>query len=96
MNPPCAEWLGYVAAGLTTSAFVPQVVHTFRTRDLSGISLGMYIVLNLGIALWLAYGLITDDKPLMVANAITLVLAGSILAMKVQERVGRFRSARAG
>ncbi|MBN8095904.1 SemiSWEET family transporter, partial [Vibrio vulnificus] len=56
---------------------------TFRTRDVSGISLGMYSVFTLGIALWLAYGIAIGDGPIIVANLVTLTLAGSILAMKV-------------
>ena len=51
------ELIGYLAACLTTCSFVPQALHTFRTRDVSGISLGMYSVFTVGVALWLAYGL---------------------------------------
>lgn len=51
-----AETIGYIAATLTTASFVPQAWHTFRTKDVRGISLGMYSVFTVGIALWLAYG----------------------------------------
>ncbi|HUG24888.1 SemiSWEET transporter [Piscinibacter sp.] len=77
------DWLGYAAATLTTSAFIPQVWHTFRTRDVSGISLGMYSVLTLGIVLWLAYGAVLGAWPVIIANIVTLVFALSILAMKI-------------
>ena len=77
------ELIGYLAACLTTSSFVPQALHTFRTRDVSGISLGMYSVFTVGVALWLAYGLALAAWPIVVANAITLALAGTILGMKV-------------
>jgi MtN3 and saliva related transmembrane protein len=78
-----ADWLGTLAATLTTTAFVPQAWLTFRTRDVSGISLGMYACFTSGIALWLAYGLMLDAWPIIVANAVSLVLAASILVMKV-------------
>ena len=75
--------VGSTAAFLTTVSFVPQVWQTFRTRDVSGISLGMYSVFTVGIALWLAYGLMLQAWPIMIANAITLLLALSILMMKL-------------
>ena len=80
---PLSELIGYLAAALTTCSFVPQALHTFRTRDVSGISLGMYSVFTVGIALWLVYGLALAAWPIVVANAITLVLAGTILGMKL-------------
>ena len=78
-----SDLIGYLAAALTTCSFVPQALHTFRTRDVSGISLGMYSVFTVGIALWLLYGLPLSAWPIVVANAITLVLAGTILGMKL-------------
>ena len=78
-----SDLIGYLAAALTTCSFVPQALHTFRTRDVSGISLGMYSVFTVGIALWLVYGLALSAWPIVVANAITLLLAGSILGMKL-------------
>ena len=78
------DLIGYLAAVLTTCSFVPQALHTFRTRDVRGISLGMYSVFTVGIALWLVYGLALGAWPIVVANAITLVLAGAILAMKLR------------
>jgi MtN3 and saliva related transmembrane protein len=81
---PWAELAGYAAAILTTISFVPQAWHTFRTRDVSGISLGMYSVFTVGVALWLVYGLLLGAWPVVVANAVTLALAVAILAMKVR------------
>jgi len=78
------EWVGYAAAVLTTLSFVPQVWHTWRTRDVGGISLGMYTVFAAGVFLWLLYGLMLDAWPIVVANAITLALAVAILAMKLK------------
>jgi len=81
------EWIGYAAASLTTASFVPQAWLTFKTRDVSGISLGMYSAFTLGIALWLAYGLMIQAWPVVIANVITLALAASILLMRL--RFGR-------
>lgn len=80
------ELIGYAAAILTTLSFVPQAVLTLRTRDVSGISLGMYSCFTLGIALWLAYGLSLGQWPLIIANAITLALASTILLTKLRYR----------
>ena len=80
------ELLGYLAAVLTTISFVPQVWQTYRTRDVSGISLGMYIVFAAGVFLWGVYGLVLGAWPIVVANAVTLALALAILAMKVRWR----------
>jgi MtN3 and saliva related transmembrane protein len=85
------DWVGYLAAFLTTCSFVPQAWHTFRTRDVAGISLGMYTVFATGVALWLAYGVLLGAWPLVLANAVTLSLALMILAMKL--RFGRRASA---
>ena len=75
--------IGTLAACLTTASFVPQVWLSFRTRDVSGVSLSMYSVFTLGVALWLVYGLLLGAWPIVVANAITLVLALAILGMKL-------------
>jgi MtN3 and saliva related transmembrane protein len=78
------EWVGYAAAFLTTCSFVPQAWLTFRTRDVRGVSLGMYTVFTLGVALWLVYGLMLAAWPIVIANGITLALAGGILLMKIR------------
>ena len=76
--------IGSVAAVLTTASFIPQAWHSFKTRDVSGISLSMYSVFTLGVALWLLYGVLLQSWPLMIANSITLVLAAAILGMKLR------------
>jgi MtN3 and saliva related transmembrane protein len=81
-----SELVGYLAASLTTASFVPQAWLTFRTKDVSGISLGMYSVFTVGVALWLVYGLLAGAWPVVVANAVTLSLAIAILAMKLRYR----------
>ncbi|HOB67012.1 MULTISPECIES: SemiSWEET transporter [unclassified Ottowia] len=79
--------LGLVATGFTTSSFVPQVWRTWRTRDVSGISLPTYVIITIGLALWLLYGWLRGDMPLVVANAVMVVLTGAITVMKL--RFGR-------
>jgi MtN3 and saliva related transmembrane protein len=83
-TPLAAELVGSLAALLTTASFVPQVWHTYRTRDVSGISLGMYAAFASGVFLWLVYGLMLGAWPIVVANAITLALAVAILVMKIR------------
>ena len=85
--------LGYFAATLTTASFIPQAWLTFRSRDVSGISLGMYSVFTIGIAMWLAYGVLLRAWPIVIANAITMVLAAAILVMKLllEDRRGQNR-----
>ena len=78
------EWIGYLAATLTTAAFVPQAIKTIRTRDTRGISLGMYVVFTVGIACWFGYGLVLQSWPMIVSNVITFVLSATILAMKLR------------
>ena len=78
------DLIGSVAAMLTTASFIPQAWHSFKTRDVSGISLGMYSVFTVGVALWLLYGVLLQSWPLMIANTITLLLALAILGMKLR------------
>jgi len=85
MNPDLSTLFGYPAAFLTTIAFVPQALHSWRTRDLSGISLPMYALFTLGVALWLGYGLVIGSVPIIVGNAITLVLASVVLGLKIMQ-----------
>jgi MtN3 and saliva related transmembrane protein len=91
MDTVSLEWLGYTAAVLTTGSFALQAWHTFRTRDVSGISLGMYSAFTVGVALWLAYGLVLRSWPITIANSVTLALAMSILGMKVTIETRRRR-----
>jgi MtN3 and saliva related transmembrane protein len=78
------EWLGFVAAALTSASFIPQAVMTIRTRDTRGISRGMYIIFTTGVAFWLAYGIAIDSLPMIFANTATLALAATILALKLR------------
>ena len=83
------DLIGYIAMILTTAAFAPQALHTLKTRDVSGISLAMYASFTVGVFLWLIYGLLRGDWPIIIGNAITLGLALVILVLKL--RYGRHR-----
>jgi MtN3 and saliva related transmembrane protein len=76
--------IGFIAASLTTIAFVPQVRKVWRTRSAKDVSLGMYSLFTLGVAMWLVYGILIQAWPVIVANAITLVLAGAVLVMRIK------------
>jgi MtN3 and saliva related transmembrane protein len=78
------ELFGYLAAALTTLSFIPQVVQVWRTKHTKDISLGMYSVFTAGILVWLIYGLLLGSVPIIIANCITIVLAGSVLIMKLK------------
>jgi MtN3 and saliva related transmembrane protein len=77
------DWLGYAAAALTAGSFIPQAMLTLRTKDVSGISLSMYSAFTAGVALWLAYGLWLGAWPVILANALTLMLSAAILFTKI-------------
>ncbi len=78
------EWIGGIAATLTTCSFIPQVWKVWRTRHTKDISLLMYSLFSAGVALWLMYGILLSSWPIIVANAITLLLAGTVLALKLR------------
>ncbi len=84
LEPHQIEVIGYCAAFLTTIAFLPQAIQSWRTRDLSGVSLGMYALFTAGVGLWLIYGFSIEKWPLILANALTFALALSILLLKLR------------
>jgi MtN3 and saliva related transmembrane protein len=76
--------LGFVAATLTTLAFLPQTIHSWKTRNLSGISLSMYSLFTVGVVLWIIYAAMIRNWPVLMANVVTLGTSGSILFLKIQ------------
>ena len=78
------EGLGFLAGLLTTVAFIPQVRLTWRQKSAQGVSLGMYVIFTTGVLLWLVYGALIGSWPVLIANAVTLVLALFILVMKLR------------
>jgi len=75
--------LGLTAATLTTCSFVPQLTRIWRTKSAHDLSYGMFSAFSLGILLWLIYGVLRDDLPIIVANGTTLVLSVTILLLKI-------------
>jgi MtN3 and saliva related transmembrane protein len=92
MTTLATELVGYCAATITTVAFVPQVIQALRTKDLSSVSLAMYVTFCIGIALWLVYGLMLQAWPVVIANVFTLGLAGVVLALKVRQVMAQKRA----
>ena len=78
--------VGYAAAVLTTVAFVPQALKSWQTRDLSGVSLPMYSLFTAGVAMWFVYGVMLGSWPIIIANAITIILASVVLTLKLMHR----------
>lgn len=79
-----ANFVGTLAAMLTTIAFIPQAWLTWKTRRADGISLGMYSIFTSGVAMWLLYGLLLGAWPVIIANVVTLGLALFIIGMKLR------------
>lgn len=78
------EFVGYIAAILTTSAFIPQALKVYKTKKTEDLSLGMFAIFSLGVFCWLVYGIYIEDIPVIAANCITLVLSLYILNVKVR------------
>lgn len=78
--------LGFTAGGLTTAAFVPQVLKIWRTRSTRDISVWMWLALCVGISLWIVYGVLTRSVPVIAANGVTLVLAATVVGFKLRYR----------
>ena len=78
-----ATLIGLGAATCTTSAYIPQVVKAWRSKHTADISIGMFLLMNFGVLLWLAYGTMVGDVPLVISNTLTLCLTGTVLALKI-------------
>jgi MtN3 and saliva related transmembrane protein len=76
------ELVGFAAAILGIVSFIPQVAKAYRTKSTKDLSWGMYIILCAGFALWLAYGIMTNTKPIIFANTVCLLFGASIMALK--------------
>ena len=75
---------GLVAGTMTTIAFLPQLIQTWKTHSAKDVSLGMFLIFTTGVLLWVIYGLMIQSLPIIAANTVTLVLAGAILALKLR------------
>ncbi|MBP7064462.1 SemiSWEET family sugar transporter [Ferrovibrio sp.] len=84
---PDAAWIeavGIAAGCLTTLAYLPQVIQVWRSRSARDVSLGMFVLMVAGLVLWLGYGLLIGSVSLILANAVTLLLAGLVLIGKLR------------
>jgi len=80
------EWLGFIAGFCTTLSLVPQVIKVIQTRQTRDISLGMYLLMVVGVFFWLLYGVSTSALSVIIANSITLVLSLIVLVYKLLEK----------
>lgn len=78
--------LGVVAGILTTSSFIPQIIKILKTRSAKDVSLLMFVIISLGISLWLVYGILKEDLPIIIANSVTLVFNIAVLFLKYKYR----------
>jgi MtN3 and saliva related transmembrane protein len=85
-HPAAVTILGLVAGTLTTLSFLPQLLKAWKSRSTHDISIGMFLLLAVGIMLWIVYGIVTADVPVIVANTVTLVFVSLILALKLRYR----------
>lgn len=81
MNP---QVIGFIAATCTTISFLPQVVKSWKTRETKDLSLPMCALLTAGIAMWLVYGILRSDPPVIIANIISGLFTGSLLFLKIK------------
>lgn len=84
MSEEMIHWMGVFAGLCTTIAFIPQVILVYKTQRTHDISLGMFSIFTFGLILWLFYGIFLNATPIIIANAVTILLAGYILVKKIQ------------
>jgi len=77
-------FLGITAAVLTTTAFLPQVIKAYRTKETKDLSLAMYIMFSAGLMIWMVYGCLLNQVPIIAANGVTLALAFCLLFLKIK------------
>jgi MtN3 and saliva related transmembrane protein len=77
-------WIGYAAGTLTTIAFLPQLVHVWKTKRADDLHIGTLLIFTLGVTLWVVYGIATHQRPVTLANAVTLALQCAIIYLKLR------------
>lgn len=78
------DFIGWFAAILTTSSFLPQAIKTVKTKDTKGISLLMYLIFNIGVVFWALFGFLIGNFIVVIANLFTLILSFTILIIKIK------------
>ncbi len=76
--------IGLVAATLTTASFIPQVIKSWKNKSAKDLSLGMFVLFCSGVLLWLVYGILNKDAPIILSNTVTLVLSLTIIILKIR------------
>lgn len=84
MDQSTIQLLGLIAGACTTIAFLPQVIKTWKSRSAKDLSLSMFSIFSLGVILWLVYGILMQDIPVIAANLLTLMLASTLLVFKLR------------
>ncbi len=87
VSNPTVALIGYIAATLTTFCFVPQLIHTFKTKSVDDLHVWSMVLFDLGLALWLVYGIYLHSWPMILANTITLSFQLALLGLRL--RYGR-------
>ena len=85
--------VGYIAATCTTIAYLPQVIMVWRSKDASGVSWGMVLLLCIGLSLWLVFGLAIHRLPVILVNGLTLLLTGTMVVLKLKYDAQRKQNA---
>ena len=81
--------IGNIAAALTTISFLPQAIKTIKTKDTGGLSFPMYFMFVAGVSLWLVYGMMNNQMPIIIGNLVTLILAGIIFGFMLKDLLGK-------
>ncbi len=84
MEKTIIEFLGYVSAVLTTIAFLPQIIKTFKTKSAKDVSMGMFVLFTCGVFLWIVYGFLTVTMPVLIANAVIFCLSLTQIILKIK------------
>ena len=93
MSTHWIDILGYLAAACTTLAYLPQVIMVWRTKDASGVSWGMVLLLCIGLSLWFLYGVAIHRYPVIIVNGLTLILTSSMVVLKLKYDAARRQTA---
>lgn len=80
------EWIGFLAAILTTAAYIPQAFKIWRTKNADGVSLTMYLVMLTGVSLWGVYGILIESYPIILANVVSFILLSTIVIFKLKQK----------
>lgn len=78
------EILGYISATITTIAFLPQIIKTFKTKSAKDVSMGMFVLFTTGVFLWIIYGILTNTIPVLIANAVIFCLSLTQIILKIK------------